>query len=228
MKICYAIATSRDWHDGIVQRLREKFPEIQWVLLTNSEEFSLKNIKQLNCSRVFVPHWSQIIPTELLDRVECIIFHMTDLPFGRGGSPLQNLIASGYRKTKITALRATAELDAGPVYCKQDLGLNGTALEIFQQSSVIIESMIIDIISNNLRPVSQEGTPTFFKRRRPSDGSITGLDSPEKIYDYIRMLDCPGYPCAFTEIDHFILQLNDAQIDEKGQVNARVTFIPRK
>ena len=25
---------------------------------------------------------------------------MTDLPFGRGGSPLQNLIINGYKKTK--------------------------------------------------------------------------------------------------------------------------------
>ena len=30
---------------------------------------------------------------EIHENYKCIIFHMTDLPFGRGGSPLQNLIS---------------------------------------------------------------------------------------------------------------------------------------
>ncbi len=37
--------------------------------------------------------------------------HMTDVPYGRGGSPLQNLIARGHTSTKLTAMRMTAEVD---------------------------------------------------------------------------------------------------------------------
>ena len=39
---------------------------------------------------------------------------MTDLPFGRGGTPLQNLIVKGFDKTKISALKVTKGIDAGP------------------------------------------------------------------------------------------------------------------
>ena len=75
---------------------------------------------------VFFLHWSKKIPEDFFDSTECVCFHMTDVPYGRGGSPLQNLIARGHRKTKLTALRMTKEFDAGPVYLKEDLSLEGS------------------------------------------------------------------------------------------------------
>ncbi len=56
---------------------------------------------------------------------------MTDLPYGRGGSPLQNLIQRGHTSTMLTALRCGAGLDTGDVYLKQPLSLHGSAEEIF-------------------------------------------------------------------------------------------------
>lgn len=35
-------------------------------------------------------------------------FHMTNFPYGRGGSPLQNLMKRGHHTTTITALRGRA------------------------------------------------------------------------------------------------------------------------
>ena len=51
------------------------------------------------------------IPTEIFTSFECIVFHMTDLPYGRGGSPLQNLIVRGHKKTKVSALKVVKEVD---------------------------------------------------------------------------------------------------------------------
>ncbi len=31
---------------------------------------------------VFFPHWSHIIPQDIYENFECVIFHMTDFPFG--------------------------------------------------------------------------------------------------------------------------------------------------
>ena len=44
---------------------------------------------------------------------------MTDLPYGRGGSPLQNLILKGKKTTKITAFKMIDKIDAGPIYLKK-------------------------------------------------------------------------------------------------------------
>ena len=49
---------------------------------------------------------------------------MTDLPYGRGGSPLQNLIVRGHKETKISAIKVVKELDAGPVLSSLELMLN--------------------------------------------------------------------------------------------------------
>jgi methionyl-tRNA formyltransferase len=40
-------------------------------------------------------HWSWKVSDEVVGRFECVCFHITDVPFGRGGSPLQNLIVQG-------------------------------------------------------------------------------------------------------------------------------------
>ena len=41
---------------------------------------------------------------------------MTDVPYGRGGSPLQNLIVRGYSEIKLTVLQMVKAFDAGLVY----------------------------------------------------------------------------------------------------------------
>ena len=67
-----------------------------------------------------------MIPSKIYQKFETIIFHMTDVPFGRGGSPLQNLIIRGYKISKLSAIKCTKKIDGGPVYLKK-YSLNGNA-----------------------------------------------------------------------------------------------------
>ena len=87
---------------------------------------------------------------------------MTDLPYGRGGSPLQNLIFRGHLETKITALRCIGELDAGPVYMKRPLSLNGSASEIFLRAADVVEKMIGEIVHTEPIPEPQKASQLFF------------------------------------------------------------------
>lgn len=224
----FALVTSRPWHAWMERSLKEKLPNTTWVLIDTPQDFSIEKLRLAGCSKIFIPHWSHMIPESLVSEFECIIFHMTDLPYGRGGSPLQNLIARGHRETKISALRADAGIDTGPIYCKSPLTLEGTAKEIFERASLVIEEMIVKIITENIKPTPQQGKPIIFKRRNPSEGDLANLKSIESIYDYIRMLDCPGYPPAFIETPFLKLEFHDAKLGKDGALNARVTFIPRK
>ncbi len=139
---------------------------------------------------------------------------MTDLPFGRGGSPLQNLIARGIYKTQITAFRCEEGLDTGPVYCKRPLSLLGTAEEIYMRAADIIEDMIKWIIAHQPQPVPQQGIGCYFPRRKREEGNVAELDSLEKLYDYIRMLDAEGYPRAFLETRHFRLEFERGSLKQ--------------
>ena len=183
-------------------------------LITTREALTVEYLNGLRPDYVFFPHWSYMVPQEIYDRFECVIFHMTDVPFGRGGSPLQNLIARGVSETKVSALRCVAEVDAGPVYMKHPLSLQGTAQDIYSQASRIIENMIVEILQNRPVPRPQEGTPVTFKRRKPSEGTLAELRSVQAAYDFIRMLDAEGYPPAFLQVGQLRFEFSRASFRE--------------
>ncbi len=218
------ILTEKEWNSNLVEKLSVKVPSIKWVLISDKKEFTVETLAKISPDFVFIPHWSYIIPKEIYENYECVVFHMTDLPYGRGGSPLQNLIVRGKKATKISALKVGAGIDTGDIYLKKELSLEGTAKEIFERSSIVIEEMIEEIIDKNLNPIPQQGEEVKFKRRKPEQSDISNLKSLNKVYDYIRMLDCPGYPKAFLKTENLRFEFDSAIL--KGEeiiANVRIT-----
>ena len=216
------ILSNRDWNNWIVQDLNKSFAnKYNFELISEKTMLQKSVLDKLEPEWIFVPHWSYLIPEEVYTNFECVIFHMTDLPHGRGGSPLQNLISRGHKKTKVSAIKCIEELDAGPIYIKQELDLSGSAQQIFTRMSYIIRDMIISILNKKIEPSIQKGEATFFKRRTPSQSNIKNLNNIEEIYDNIRMLDAEGYPKAFLELNDFKLELYNAHL-ENGEINASV------
>lgn len=218
----YLLVTEKKWHDALFQQLQSDVTG-NWVRYTTKEEFSGENLNRLLPDLIFIPHWSYIIPKEIYSGVNCIVFHMTDLPYGRGGSPLQNLIIRGHKETKISAIKVSEGIDTGPVYLKKPLSLEGTAQEIFVRSATVIKEMIREIILRNPIPVEQTGEAVVFKRRKLEESNIATLTEPEKVYDYIRMLDAEGYPKAFIETENFHLEFSNADL-ENNVIKAHVTI----
>ena len=120
----------------------------KWVYVDNKDDLKYLTLNEKKINKIYVPHWSYKIPESIYNKYEVILFHMTDLPFGRGGSPLQNLIKLGYEKTKVSAIRVTDGIDEGPIYLKRSLSLNGSAKQIFNRTSSIITNMILKINEN--------------------------------------------------------------------------------
>ena len=228
MKI--VIATIKSWNIERAKVLQEKYAGIhEIVIYTKKEEFTIENVKTFAPDYILMPHWSYIVPDEITQNWNCVVFHMTDLPYGRGGSPLQNLIVRGYKETKISAIKVTSTIDGGPVYMKKPLTLEGSAQEIFVRcSDVIFKEMIPKFLEERLEPVEQTGEPVLFKRRTEKDGEITSDMELDKIYDYIRMLDAEGYPRAYIEFGEYRLSFENAVLSENGDiVEAKVIFKKR-
>ena len=147
---------------------------------------------------------------------------MTDLPFGRGGSPLQNLIEREIYDTKISAIKCTKELDGGDIYLKKDFSLkSGAARELYFKAGNIVSEMIDEIIEENPIPTPQYGEVVEFKRRTPDMSDIKNLKDLNKIYDYIRMLDVDGYPRAYLENRNIRLEFFNTKIED-GKLTAQV------
>ena len=220
------IASNKKWNVGLPKSL-SAYAGHDFVYIEKKEDLSFKALDKIKPRYVFLPHWSFIVPKNVYENYECIIFHMTDVPFGRGGSPLQNLISRGIYETKISALRCVKELDAGPVYLKRPLSLYGSAVEIYLRASEIIEEMICQIIQEQPVPVEQKGEITCFSRRKPEQSDIAELTSLKQVFDYIRMLDANGYPRAFLETEHFRFEFERAAL-KGGQVIADVKITEKE
>ena len=217
----YLVVTIKSWNIKNFHKYTKEFPG-QWYLISNKEDFILEKVDKINLKKIFFPHWSWIIPGNIHEKYECILFHMTDLPFGRGGSPLQNLIARGIYKTKISAIRVVKELDAGDIYLKKSLNIKyGTAEKIFKRASKLIYSMIKEIITKNPKLRTQKGKVIKFNRRMPEDGDLAPLNNIREVYDYIRMLDGEGYPRAFIKNKNIKYEFFKPEL-KNGEIQAKV------
>jgi len=167
----YIVVTTKEWH---IRSYKESISKLvgNWTLITEKELFNSDEVRRRNPKYIFFTHWSWMVDKEITDNYDCVCFHPTDLPYGRGGSPLQNLITLGHKETKISAFRMNDEVDGGDIYLKQDLLLSGSAHEIFKRMADIYVEMIDFIITSNPEPAPQSGEVTAFVRRTPEQSRI--------------------------------------------------------
>lgn len=203
------IACHKRWCSDLANRL-QTVTGFQFTVIDENSQLTLSVLGELDADYIFFPHWSYLIPEEIHSRYECVIFHMTDLPYGRGGSPLQNLVVRGHRETMLCALKCVKELDAGPIYMRKKLSLYGTAEEIFLRASRLIELMIVRILTEHPVPINQEGEVTIFSRRTPEQSDWSDAATLDEVFDRIRMLDAEGYPPACLQIGPYKLEFSRA------------------
>jgi len=188
----------RDWSLELYEKLLKKYPNI--VLIKSPKKLTYSKVKILNPKLIFFPDWSWIVPKNIIDNFTCVCFHESNLPKFKGGSPIQNQIIRGIKKTKTTAFLMNEKLDSGDILLQKDLSLNGTLDEIFSRMIKNDYDMITKIIQGKYRQRKQKGTSTYYKRRKPSESELKHLNYSKKhLYDFIRMLSDP-YPNAFVKI----------------------------
>jgi len=224
----YVVAGSKAWNRTVFNEVISGYPG-EWHLVSVPEDLTLELLQKIKPAYIFFLHWSWKVPPEIICNHKCVCFHMTDVPYGRGGSPLQNLISRGHRQTKLTALLMVDEFDAGPVYLKEPLCLEGNAEEIFIRATYLSAKMIKRIIAENLQPVFQTGETVIFKRRTPEQSRIEKQESLQALHDFIRMLDAEGYPKSFLEYEGFRYEFSRAALyDERIKADVMITPIKEK
>lgn len=199
MKI--VVAAPNKWTNAKLNLFRDMHTDIEVHAVCEPSELTYDFLRSVSPDYVFFPHWSWRIPREIYSSFPCVVFHPSDLPFGRGGTPVQNLIALGIQATKISAIEVVEKMDAGGVLLKRDLSLLGTAEEIYlRMQDAIFDDMIPFILENKPEAVPQCGDVTEFKRRSPAMSRLNPEMTLAQIFDMIRMLDAEGYPHAFAEL----------------------------
>jgi len=201
----YVICAYRPWN---VDYWAEKAP-----LLCDKGSLET-DLAKLNPEWVFFPDWSWKIPQSIYGKYKCVMFHEAPLPLFRGGSPIQNQIIQGIKNTKLTAFLVDGGLDTGDILAQRDLSLEGHLHEIMALGTLLVDSMIDEILSGNYVRTPQRGESSEYKRRTPKESELDLTKPLDYIYDFIRMLEEP-YPNAFCYIGGKKLTFKWAEKGEK-------------
>ena len=216
------IACSKPWFRPEDRSERFNSMDIEWI--SEKDALTSAYLRKVNPSYVFFPHWNWIVEKEIHEEFECVVFHTAPLPWGRGGSPIQNLILAGLQETPVCALRMRDEIDGGPIYGTRQISLTGTISEIFSRVGHRVEELILEICANHPTPIPQRGEPHIFKRLSSKNNRLTAGLSADEIYDRIRMVDGLDYPRAFCVDNGLRIEFSNAEI-ANGQLTALAKFI---
>ena len=210
--INYVVASSKDWFQEHPKT--RQYSSLNIVEIKTKNELNLELLEKINPRYIFFPHWNWKVDSEIFERYECVVFHTAPLPFGRGGSPIQNLILRNIEKTPVCALRMTEILDGGPIYDSIEVTLDGTITEIFSKIAVCVEKLIIKICQENIEPIDQSGTVVSFNRLTYADNELKSEYSIKELYDRIRMLDGLDYQRAYLNFGKNKIEFTEAHLDK--------------
>ena len=219
----YVVAASKSWF--FEHSKSDEYMRLNMFSITKPADLNLEYLQKLKPRYIFFPHWSWKVPSEIFTAYECIAFHTAPLPFGRGGSPVQNLILRGVKTSPVCALKMTSFLDAGPIYDAMEISLAGTIDDIFRRAAACIEKMILSICENQPTPKEQSGQPVIFNRLVVKDNELLCTHSLEDLYDRIRMTDGQDYPRAYINFGHYKIEFSKAHIVENNILSAVVKII---
>jgi methionyl-tRNA formyltransferase len=164
---------------------------------------------------VFILSYYKIIPQSYLKINKYnLVIHESNLPKGRGFSPLYRQIVEGRTKITFTLFECSKKMDEGKVYLKKIFNFpkNITYKEIktrqLKYAKILIEIFSKKLKENKLMPKKQIGKPSYFKKFTSKDSEINIKKSLLSQFDKIRIKDnekFPGY--FFYKKRKFILKL---------------------
>ena len=210
MKKIIVVSTTNYIKKNLTELKKKK---IKILFINKKNQFKEKIIYKYNPDQVFFVQWHWKVKSKIIKKFNCIGFHETPLPFGRGGTPIQNMILRGFKKTKVCALEMSEKIDQGSIYLKKTISLNGKGEEIMIRINKVISKMIMQLSLKKYKSKPQKGKVTYFKRRKPSMSELPKNLNKLKLFDFIRMLDIDqkNFPKAFINYGKHKIILSSAK-----------------
>lgn len=217
----YIVASSKAWFTKFNKS--DQYKKLNIIEISNKKDLNINNLKKINPRYIFFPHWNWKVNSEIFNNFECVVFHTSPLPYGRGGSPIQNMIIRNIKKSPVCAIRMTEIIDGGPIYESKNISLKGTISEIFFRIAKVIEQIIIRICKNNPKPTAQKGDIILFNRLKNTDNELLFTYSLKEIYNRIRMVDGEGYQKAYISFGDYRLDFSESYM-ANNELYAKVKF----
>lgn len=183
---------------GLVQDLERKNHIVSWIhnveLVTSGD-------------MVFYLGCGQIVSSDILKKNQHnLVVHESDLPQGKGWSPLTWQILEGKNEIPIVLFEAAEKVDSGVVYLKETMCFNGNELveELRAVQANVTFKLCLEFIDNYPyiidKAVNQTGESSYYRRRTPQDSRIDPDKSIREQFNLLRVVDNERYS-AFFELN---------------------------
>lgn len=158
--------------------------------------------------------YGRIIPASALGNALHINLHYSLLPKYRGAAPMERAILEGEVSSGVCLMRVIEELDAGPVYLRRALSIEGMYLtEVGQRLTSEGVAMLLEWLEKGMgrtEPEEQVGPPSYAEKISPENLRIQWSEPAELTMRRIRL------ERAFTETSGTRIRLENA--DVKGPI----------
>lgn len=148
---------------------------------------------------LFLVSCTEIVRREVRDRYRhCLVLHGSDLPEGRGWSPVVWQVLEGRSEFTVSLLVAEDEVDSGDVWARHRFAVppDAVAREINARVFDAELALMTWALENcdRSRPEPQDGVPTYYPRRTPADSTLDAERSLSDQFDLLRVSDPDRYP----------------------------------
>jgi methionyl-tRNA formyltransferase len=167
----------------------------------------------------FMLSCGQIVKKEVLQRNRNnLVVHASELPKGKGWSPLTWQILEGSSEIPVTLFEAKEVVDSGEIYSQEALNFSGHEL-IGELRKTLADSIIrmcchfVKTYPDILKTAKpQKGTNSIYKKRHQQDSRIDPQKSIAEQFNLLRIVDNECYT-AFFEIhgQRYVLQIKKAE-----------------
>lgn len=143
----------------------------------------------------------EIAKPELRARYQrAYVTHASDLPQGRGWSPVVWTVLNGGAELTLSLIEAADPVDSGRVYGKYRARLKPSDLwpDIQDKlAKLVLRALDFALKGSGRAPKAQSGKPSFYKRRRPEDSRLDPNASLASQFDLLRVCDPERFPAYF-------------------------------
>ncbi|OGH82513.1 MAG: hypothetical protein A3F93_00535 [Candidatus Magasanikbacteria bacterium RIFCSPLOWO2_12_FULL_34_7] len=127
--------------------------------------------------------------------------HSSDLPNGKGWSPMTWSILEGKSEITNTLFEAVDAVDAGNIYMQNQIKFEGHELlsELHQKQGEKINELILDFVDKypSVDGKPQSGEESFYKKRSDEDSELDTEKTLAEQFNLLRVVDNEKYPAFF-------------------------------
>ena len=187
----------------------------------------LDEIKSIKVDYLIVVAYGKILPNWLIEipTICSVNIHFSLLPKYRGASPIQSALLNDDKKTGITYMKISSELDAGDIISSHEIDINDSDNKLILEEN--LTRLCIDSIADVLNNISykkilfkaQDNTKASYCKKITKKDSLINFDDESKniINKFRAYFVWPGLNFKFKDVTIKIHGLDVTNIKSTGK-----------